>query len=369
MPFYMQDAPHEAFIVERLAALSIVNFEDRLFYICFWRAFYRSEVFDKLLGSSSWQGRATDFNPETSALMPLLKEHVRAGGALYAAGHRRIPQALDKNCCRVSAKCAAFLKRVVRFICVGKDVIAPCLRARESAEAIADAIQDVDGFGATHAKMLLATLSQAFPEEVSLSDHCPVGKGAKDPLKWMLGGGGGLAEFRRLFLSGLPECREGSFLMEKAEQLERAKGWLPDGRWSLLFLQVQLCEFRQFVKFCGKSGVSLEDFDFEVSQMFVVDVADAQEAASVVSGHGSSRSDSSGDLLGAPALVPAQQPVEQVVLAHAGAAAEEALLAARWRPAWARGSLSPPSSQPRTSRRRWPSGTFQQRSGESERPQ
>ena len=194
--------------------------------------------------------------------MPLLKEHVRAGGAWYAAGHRPIPQALGKNCCRVSAKCAAFLKRVVRFICIGKGVVAPCLRARESAEAIADAIRDVDGFGATHAKMLLATLSRAFPEEVSLSDHCPVGKGAKGPLKWMLGGGGGLADFRRLFLSGLPECREGSFLMEKAEQLERAKGWLPDGSWSLLVLQVQPCEFGQFVKFCGKSGVSPGDFQF-----------------------------------------------------------------------------------------------------------
>ena len=245
VPLFAELSRHEVFIAEQLrvrrATGELSSVSDELFYIGFWRAFCDEDTFGAVTGSMLWKGAATDFT-FTSPLVPLLKARVDSGRRLYTCSHRQIwvdPTLAPKS------KVGLWLYRVCAFQRVMQEVVGPALRDAESPACMAHRIQLHPGFGPTHCKQLMAATACIFPDQLDLSDFCPVGVGAAAPLE-MLGYGGRLSDLQEAFATALVQTPLGRAFGHGRRCLAAAMGWIPRRDDAVGMLQVQLCEFRQF---------------------------------------------------------------------------------------------------------------------------
>eukprot|EP00927_Polykrikos_kofoidii_P003581 TRINITY_DN11436_c0_g1_i1.p1 TRINITY_DN11436_c0_g1~~TRINITY_DN11436_c0_g1_i1.p1 ORF type:complete len:882 (-),score=157.69 TRINITY_DN11436_c0_g1_i1:297-2942(-) len=299
VPFHTCLAVHERFIIEEIHHASEPMWDEhRRFVLMFlFRAHCRVEVFNEaqlpmFREESFWSDPRKCFAPGGPMERSMLKYRRKTGLPLQTGAFRIIPERvchdddenLVRNICRRSIALIDVAEQVFPLITAALSV----LDSRPSkTDAQADGLDIYHQIrsvmrqgnhrvgGSTWVKMLMVTIDHGYPQLSLLRDRCEVGVGAEGGLRRLLPGCraplnqmlmGLTADInssaREVHSSGCTTIPQFWALLDGVEDLGREKcRHLPllsrrfvscqDGLCAAT-VQVQLCEWRQFLDFCAR---------------------------------------------------------------------------------------------------------------------
>ncbi|CAL1141474.1 unnamed protein product [Cladocopium goreaui] len=274
VPFHTALSPHELFAVEKIhhnQDLSWTPFQRYLAMIIF-RAHCQKHVFSEaqlpyLQTPDFWAAPKKYFEDDGPITQSMLRYRRETRSPLQTSAFRLIPKRLrtdnDENLAVSVARRSQLLIDIANEVWpLLLDVHLP---SAQKFEAISRAIQTGHGFGQTWAKMLMVSMDIAYPEAKLLTEHCDVGIGAKPGLL-RLGGSGDRTGLQQVtealngaqldsarhfwrFLANVESVAQSTF-----DHLPLIQRHLDTERLSPATVQVQLCEWRQFLDFLEKQA-------------------------------------------------------------------------------------------------------------------
>eukprot|EP00435_Cladocopium_sp_Y103_P019474 s3_g4.t1 len=274
VPFHTALSPHELFAVEKIhhnQDLSWTPFQRYLAMIIF-RAHCQKHVFSEaqlpyLQTPEFWAAPKKYFEDDGPITQAMLRYRRETRSPLQTSAFRLIPKRLCKDNDENLAVSVA--RRSQLLIDIANEVwpllLDVHLPSAQKFAAISRAIQTGHGFGETWAKMLMVSMDIAYPEAKLLMEHCDVGIGAKRGLL-RLGGGDNRAGLQQVTeaLNGaqLESARHFWRLLAKVESVAHStfdhlpliQRHLDTERLSPATVQVQLCEWRQFLDYLDRQA-------------------------------------------------------------------------------------------------------------------
>ncbi|CAJ1451365.1 unnamed protein product [Effrenium voratum] len=279
MPFHTVLGAHELFIVENIHHGTLPWDEKRKFIAMFvFRAHCRSNVFREaqlphMLQEDFWRDPIAQFADNGAVTRALLEYRRRTRQALQTSAFLAIPERLcqddDENLARNVAMRTRTLLEVAEK--VWPLVHDQKLVGSEKFQEISKTIQAGRRLGETWAKMLMVSIDIAYPKLQLLASTCDVGVGALKALQRLFPGSLEPREAlvratRAANCARLPAASNFWGLLAKVESRlqTRFSGMprvldqvsTPPGHLSAVTIQVQLCEWRQFMDFLSRAGVS-----------------------------------------------------------------------------------------------------------------
>jgi len=279
MPFHTVLGVHELFMVQSIhhAAVPCWDARRRFLAVFVFRAHCKAEVFREvqlahLQREDFWTDPLGKFDPDGSIAREMLMYRRHTRQPLQTLAFRCIPARLceddDENLVRNIVLRTQTLLGVAERVwpIVGDDSKNAAVKFGE----ISREVRKGQGLGETWAKMLMVSIDIAYPKLRLLAEHCDVGVGAMGGLKRLLGttaaaanaeGATGVkADLERVTAaanaSKLPSARHFWDLLPHVERLAQEEYHefalvldqtrTPHGGLTVVTMQVQLCEWRQF---------------------------------------------------------------------------------------------------------------------------
>ncbi|CAK9097698.1 Nicotinamide phosphoribosyltransferase [Durusdinium trenchii] len=274
VPFHTVLAPHELFLVQSIHHNTDLNWSDfqRYLAIFIFRAHCQRQVFSHaqlpyLLTADFWHDPKKYFDddgPITQSMMKYRREtHLPLQTGAFLSIPERLLEDNDENLVINVAR------RTQRLLDIAMEIWPtlqnPNLSNAEKFQQISRVIQTGHGFGETWAKMLMVSMDIAFPAAKLLSTHCEVGIGAREGLDRLFANQGPRQAVEALSVataaannSQMKPARHFWRIVERVEGMARQTfADLPlvlehiaqFQALSPATVQVQLCEWRQFLQF------------------------------------------------------------------------------------------------------------------------
>ena len=295
VPFHTVLGAHERFIVKTIYDADVDHWTEkrRLIVHFIFRAHCCMEMFANvqlplLTDPDFWDTEADlGFGPE-GVMQQRMLAYKKSGKCLQTCAFRMIPK---KHCedkaknhvlsiCSRSMDLKNLAALIFPHIQESKDAISDVLPAAAQHIStnlytrLSEFIRDIPGLGCTWAKMLMVSIDIRYPELKLCKTGCEVGSGATTPLlRLMPTGSGTLKEkLEKLVrdlngdaISALPIAHVFKRLLKKLEHeaLARVNSPMLTGQFvenqglTAATVQVQLCEWRQFLKHRGPSPVRM----------------------------------------------------------------------------------------------------------------
>jgi len=288
MPFHTVLGAHELFIVEHIHHNKELswNAKRRFLAMFVFRAHCRSNVFREaqlplMREEKFWRDPVAQFADNGPVTMAMLAYRRKTRHPLQTSAFLAIPERLcqddDENLARNVAMRTRTLLEVAEN--VWPIVHNQNLTSLEKFEEISKTIQTGRRLGETWSKMLMVSIDIAYPKLQLLANTCDVGVGAVKALQRLFPESGkedprDLLGFATRAANSSKTVAAQNFwhLLNKVESMARKRfGELPlvleqvcnSAQLSAVTIQVQLCEWRQFLDFLSKAGnlPSIEEED------------------------------------------------------------------------------------------------------------
>mmetsp|Transcript_32060 Transcript_32060/g.72091 ORF Transcript_32060/g.72091 Transcript_32060/m.72091 type:complete len:629 (+) Transcript_32060:52-1938(+) len=281
MPFHTVLGAHELFIVENIHHNSKLNWDEKSRFLAMFvfRAHCRGHVFRDaqlpvMQKKGFWRDPISYFKEDGEVTRSMLAYRRKTKQPLQTSAFLAIPERLcqedsDENLAlNVAMRTRTLLEVADRVWPILHNNNMPSL---EKFEEISRTIQSGRGLGETWAKMLMVSIDIAYPKAQLLSHSCDVGVGALKALQRLFHGGcpSDLREALRKATRKANESQRRAArnfwsMLGKVENLAQnrfakfarmlAQVSTPTGQLSAVTMQVQLCEWRQFMDYLAKVG-------------------------------------------------------------------------------------------------------------------
>ncbi|CAE7547877.1 NAMPT [Symbiodinium sp. CCMP2592] len=282
MPFHTVLGAHELFIVENIHHNAELQWDEKCRFLAMFvfRAHCRGTIFREaqlphMRRNEFWKDPVSYFQQNGKITRSMLSYRKKTGQPLQTSAFLAIPERLcqddDENLAQNVAQRTRTLLEVA-------EQLWPILRddrlsSVEKFEQISRAIQAGYRLGETWAKMLMVSIDIAHPKEQLLANNCDVGVGALKALQRLFNGNCPLdlrCALRRATCAAneSPGRSAQDFwgLLSQVEAMAKTHfAKLPlvlqqvssQNQLSVVTMQVQLCEWRQFMDHLAKTGAAV----------------------------------------------------------------------------------------------------------------
>ncbi|CAE7934628.1 NAMPT [Symbiodinium sp. KB8] len=283
MPFHTVLGAHELFIVENIHHNPELQWDEKCRFLAMFvfRAHCRGTIFREaqlphMRRDEFWRNPISYFKESGKITRSMLAYRKKTGHALQTSAFLAIPKRLcqddDENLVQNVAQRTRTLLEVAEQLwpILHNDSLA----SMEKFEEISRTIQAGYCLGETWAKMLMVSIDIAYPNEQLLANSCDVGVGALKALQRLFNGSCPLdmrEALRRATKAANESQRRAArgfwSLLSQVEAMAKNRfAKLPlvlqqvstgVGQLSPVTMQVQLCEWRQFMDHLAKAGASV----------------------------------------------------------------------------------------------------------------
>ncbi|CAE7208815.1 NAMPT [Symbiodinium natans] len=283
MPFHTVLGAHELFIVENIHHNPELRWDDKCKFLAMFvfRAHCRGTIFREaqlpyMRGQDFWRDPVSYFKENGKITQSMLSYRKKTGHPLQTSAFLAIPERLcqddDENLAKNVAQRTRTLLEVAEQL--WPILHNSSLASVEKFEEISRTIQAAYRLGETWAKMLMVSIDIAYPKEQLLANSCDVGVGALKALQRLFNGKCALDlrdALRRATRAANESQRRAAkgfwLLLGQVEAMAKKRfAKLPlvlrqvntgHGQVSAVTMQVQLCEWRQFMDHLTKAGASV----------------------------------------------------------------------------------------------------------------
>jgi hypothetical protein len=269
MPFHVYLGLHESGLIRLVHLQKCWTDEQKCMLVMIFRGHARLELFEKVqlpfiqkAGTRFWSDPQSFFEHKTGQLFKeMLKWRRKTKRPMLTSAFRQIPERVleddDENLC------LSICKRTQKLLGLGgrlrETFFSRTLSANEKRDKMSQIVEGESGFAATQAKCVLGSLDVGWPEQKLLSAGCPLGVGAQklsavEPRLADLCLEGIQERLMREHTGGSLQMYANLLLLcerKMKDQYGPEKRWMPFTEavtLRLVTIQVQMCEYRQFLE-------------------------------------------------------------------------------------------------------------------------